>query len=623
MEKTSLTEKIRGLTAVRIPDRAFLLCALAAAGAGAAALNGRYYVGYFNDDASFVLLARALWRALVSLSPSGLGGAFSHYLPGYPLFLAPFAAAADPSWHLLRWTTAGLALLSVYGFWLLLGGWLREGERRWAVGLYAVHPLFLYCSGMVMADPFLACLFTWGLLGLRRVLEGGAAPAFALLLGASAWAAAVKPIGALLPLAVTAALAAARARRALRLFALLFWLPCLALLLYVVLHRQGPTDYVTYMLQGLASLAEQPPLARAYALLHSLVLVCGLGWFWPRGPLWDPAGAALIAGVLYLSARGLVSLLAQGQGRHTALAAGALLLGQGLVLSLWTAYSERYALPLLPLGLLFLTVGAGAAWPARPLAARALLAALAASFLLHSAKLALEGPEARLCAETLDWIRRQTPADSRFTGNAPLLFLYTGRRGDGLFQARDADQFLFSLSNAGITHVMLTDQAILSARGSLRNDHALQKRLELAWVAGHPRHFRKLYANPAERTAVYAVLAAPGRSEAARHYARALREFGSSDLAGAESSLRLALAADRDFPSALAALASVILARGGEPAEAERLLRRALELEPNFPRASGALAQLLEDRGRPAEAVKAREAALAALARPPFEVQAK
>jgi len=547
MKNTLFTEKTRWLAAARLPGRAFLLWALAFTGAGAAALNGRYYVGYFNDDASFVLLARALWRGLLSLSPAGLGGAFSHYLPGYPLFLAPFAAAADPAWHLLRWTTAGLALLSVYGFWLLLEGWLAEEERRWAVGLYAVHPLFLYCSGMVMADPFLACLFTCGLLGLRRVLEGGRAPAFALLLGASAWAAAVKPIGALLPLAVTAALAAAREKRALRLFSLLFWLPCLALLIYGALHRQGPTDYVTYLLQGLASLGEQPPLARAYGLLHALVLVCGLGWFWPRGPLWDPAGAALIAGALYLLVKGLAALLArEGRGRYIALAAGALLLGQGLVLSLWTAFSERYALPLLPLGLLFLAVGAAAAWKARPLAARALLAALAASFALHSASLALAGPEARLCAQTLDWIRRETPADSRFTGNAPLLFLYTGRRGDGLFAARDADQFLFSLSNHGITHVLLTGQAVLSAGGSLRNDHALQKRLEQGWISGHPRHFKRLYANPAERTAVYAVLAAPGRAEAVKHYSQALRELSASGPAAAERSLRLALAADRD-----------------------------------------------------------------------------
>ena len=119
---------------------------------------------------------------------------------------------------------------------------------------------------------------------------------------------------------------------------------------------------------------------------------------------------------------------------------------------------------------------------------------------------------------------------------------------------------------------------------------------------------------------MYAVLAAPGRAEAVKHYSQALRELSASGPAAAERSLRLALAADRDFPSALAALASVLLTGGGSQAEAEKLLGRALALEPNFPRASGALAQLLEGQGRTAEAGKVREAAQAARALAPFEV---
>ena len=609
----------------RLPGPAFLLAALALAGAGAAALNARYYVGYFNDDASFVVLARGLWSRLLLQSPPGFDGAFSHFLPGYPLFLAPFAAAAAPRWGLLSWTTFGLTLLTVWAFWRLLGGWLEEEDRRWAVLLYAAHPLFLLCSGLVMADPFLACLFVLGLLGLRRVLDGGGRAALALLAGASLWAAASKPVGLLLPLAATAALAAARAGRPLRLFALVFWLPCAAALGAAFLSG-GPTDYVTYLLRGLASLAGGPFAARLYGGLRYFVLVCGLGWFLPRGPLWDPAGAALAAAALWVCYKGLAALLARpGSGRFLALAAAGLLLGQGLVMALWTVYSERYALPMLAPLLLLLAAGLRAALPASPAVRRALLAALASSFAWRSARLAAElrapaaPPETRLCSATLDWIRRETPPGSRFTGDTPLVYLYTGRAGEGLFAARDLDEYLLELQRNGITHVLVTARPVLSAKGSFSNDHALQKKLETAWVASHPRYFTKLFAEPLERTAVYAVKVPASRPEAARLYALALAGIRSGDLPAAEAELRRALAAEPDFPSALAALALVRLVAGREAAEPERLLRRALALEPNFPRASGALASLLEKEGRRAEAGRVREAAAAAKAQAPFE----
>lgn len=613
-------------SASRVSDRAFLFFLLAAGAAGAAALNTRYYVGYFNDDASFILLAQTLWARLLALSASGLGGVFGHFLPGYPLFLMPFVAAFEPHWAWLRWVSAGVSLLGVYGLWRLLDGWLTAEERRWATLTYALHPLFLLSSGMVMADSFLACLFIFGLLGLRGVLENGRPASYALLIAACAWAAAAKPIGLLLPLTLTIVFAAARAWRPLRLTALLFWLPVLAVMIYSALQKQTPTDYVTYMLQGLASLSGQPLWERAYVMFHSFVLVCGLGMFWPRGPVWDLSGAALIAVVLYFCVKGLAVLLSrQGPGRFAALAAGGLILGQGLVMSLWTVYSERYALPMLPLAIVLLTAGVCASWKARPFAPRVLLAVLAAGFALHAAQLALitrspQAPaESRLCVETLDWIKLKTPPESRFVGNIPLVHLYTGRYGDGLFAARDLDLFLTALSRSRITHVLVTDQTILSAKGTYRNDHALQKKMENGWVISHPRYFTKIYANPRERTAIFSVNLPSGLEKAVEFYSEALQHIQGTDLAVAEQNLRLALKEERDFPSALVALATVRLVRGKDAREAERLLRRALALEPNFPRASGTLAALMERQGRAGEAEKVRSSARAALSLCPFE----
>lgn len=611
------------------PDRAFLPALLAAAAAGTALLQPRYYVGFFNDDASLVLLARGLLDHLLALSGAGFKEAFSLFLPGYPLFLAPFVAALGPHWDWLRWTTAGISLFTVYGLWRLLGGWLTEEERRWAVLLYALHPVFLLCSGMVMADPFLSCLFVFGLLALRRVLEGGGPVAHFLLISLSVWSAATKPTGILLAVAVTGGLAAARARRGLLLMGLFFWLPCLLVGALALLKNQSPTDYIAYFSHGLASLSGQPLLERAYGLLHTFVLVYGLGWLWPRGPLFDISGAVLAAGALYFILKGLAALLSgQGPGRFTAAAAGLLLFGQALIMSLWTVYSERYALPMLPFWLPLLAAGLFSQWRVRPWAPRLALAALAAGFIFHSGKLAAgtrsgARAEGGLCKRTLEWIKRETPPESRFIGSAPLICLYTGRRGGNLSAASNFDEFLSGLARSGITHAMVTGQVVLSSKGAYSGNQALRKEMERAWIRHHPRIFKKLYADPEEGTEIYSAQLPPLRLEAERHYAAALRSIAASDLTAAAVSLKLSLAADPDFSSALVGLAAVRMRQGREPAEAERMLRRALALEPNFERAARKLVELLEGQNRGREADEVRASGTKAVLSPPFEVAAR
>ena len=281
----------------RLSDRAFLGLVLLCSASFAALLQPRYDVGFINDDASFVLLARLLSGHPGLSAGSSLGATFSHFMPGYPLFLAPFAALFEPRWYLLRCVMAAVSLLGVYGFWRLLDGWLSAEGRRWTVFLYALHPLFILCSGMVMADPFLAAIFVFALLGLRRVLEGGkGAWPCVLLCSMAAWAVCTKPIGVLLSAVLTAALLSARAWRALRWLALLIWLPLLGAGLASLIRNQSPSDYLHYMAQGLASLAHQSLWERAYYSFHTFVLVYGLACPWPRGPVLDLLGAVLIAG---------------------------------------------------------------------------------------------------------------------------------------------------------------------------------------------------------------------------------------------------------------------------------------------------------------------------------------
>ena len=612
----------------RLSDRAFLGLALLCAASFAVLLQPRYDVGFVNDDASFVLLARLLGGHAGLASGSSLGATFSHFMPGYPLFLAPFAALFEPRWYLLRCVMAAVSLLSVYGFWRLLEGWLTAEERRWAVLLYALHPLFILCSGMVMADPFLAALFVFALLGLRRVLEGGKGVwPYVLLCSMAAWAVCTKPIGVLLSAALTAALLSARAWKALRWLALLVWLPLLGAGLSSLVRNQSPSDYLHYMAQGLASLAHQSLWERAYYSFHTFVLVYGLACPWPRGPLLDLLGAVLIAGVLWLWVKGLHALLSNPLPvRFVAMSAGLLVLAQGLIMSLWTVYSERYALPILPFGLLFLVAGIHALGRSRPLAARLLLAGVALGFLVRTGQLASEtnSPKrpagTRLYFQTLDWIRRETPPGSRFIGNGPVIDLYTGRSGYGMSTAPNVDAFFSDLSRFRITHALVNNQPVLSTLGPYRTNQAWQKAMERGWIRDHPRRFKKLYSNPAEKTEVYSVELPAHWDKAIGLYAQAQRELQALNWSAATANLRASLAETPEFPSALMMLASVELLHGKNTAEAERLLRRVLALEPNYPKAMNLLAGLLERQGRRSEADRVRAAGQAALSTTVFEI---
>jgi len=627
----TLAEEIYGKTAARaalIADKSFLGLLLLGAGAGALIFQPRYDVGFFNDDASFVLLARSILDYLRMPAGPGFLSNFTHFMPGYPVFLAPFAAVFEPHWAWLRLTTAAVSVLSLYGVWKLSEGWMTAEERRWATLLYALHPLFLLSSGMVMADPFLSCLFIFGLLGLRWAVEGvNGGWAYALLICMAVWAAGTKPIGIILALALTVSLLTARAWKALGLTTAFIWLPALLAGLSAFLKKESPTDYIYQMTNGLAHLAQQPFLERIYNSLHTFVLVYGLALPWPRGPVFDLLGALMIAGILYFCATGLSSLLSKPRpGRFVALAAGILILCQALIMSLWSVYSQRYALPILPFMLLFLVAGLYSFAESRAKAAKGLLVLLALGFLIRSAGLALETyspqrpAETKLCLQTLEWIRTETPPESRFLGRGAAILLYTGRAGHGMFGAPNMDAFISELSRLHITHALVTDETALSPRGAYRTNQAWQKMMERAWLQQHPRFFKKLHENKAEKTEIYSIGIPERWDNAVALYGRALRELRDSDRTAATASLRQALAEVPDFPSALTALASVRLWQGKDFKEAEKHLRHALALEPNYARASQMLLEILERQGRKSEAAKVRASGQAAVSLPPFEV---
>ena len=120
-----------------------------------------YAVGSFDDDASYLMTARALAHGtpLTGTLPIGYP-VVATYPPGFALLLAPLAAVAGPA----TWPYQALVLPCFLALFPLTHLWLRRaGAPRWlAAGvllLLALSPLAATFATMVMAEaPFLVVL---------------------------------------------------------------------------------------------------------------------------------------------------------------------------------------------------------------------------------------------------------------------------------------------------------------------------------------------------------------------------------------------------------------------------------------------------------------------------------
>jgi Glycosyltransferase family 87 len=129
-----------------------------------------YHVGSFDDDASYIMTARAIAHG------TGFGGTLpagypliSTYPPGFAILLSPVALVAGSA----TWPYRALVLVFFVALFPLTHLWLRRiGAPRWlAIGvllLLALNPVVATYATMVMVEaPFMAAVLATGLLADR------------------------------------------------------------------------------------------------------------------------------------------------------------------------------------------------------------------------------------------------------------------------------------------------------------------------------------------------------------------------------------------------------------------------------------------------------------------------
>jgi hypothetical protein len=120
-----------------------------------------YFVGSFDDDASYILTARALVAGQGLAGHVASGAVVSgSYAPGYSALMAPLVWIWPHSFLPLRLLSVVFFGLTFVLTWIYLGRrGIGEGPRVAALGLLALGPPLATYGSMVMAEtPFLATL---------------------------------------------------------------------------------------------------------------------------------------------------------------------------------------------------------------------------------------------------------------------------------------------------------------------------------------------------------------------------------------------------------------------------------------------------------------------------------
>ncbi|MBI4345543.1 MAG: hypothetical protein HY553_01730 [Elusimicrobia bacterium] len=430
-------------------------------------------VGHINDDAHYLLGAKALLGGSYLSTVDPQSPRPFPYPPGASLLLTPFVALLEPRWDWLQavsiaWTLAAGALL-----YALAESGLAPGLGLWAAGLWLLHPTTVRLASPVMSEPPVAALIPASLLWLRGLLAGGGGrtpPAFGLglLLGLATL---VRYSAFPLTAAALVGLAAGGRARLIGAVAAGAALPPAAYAAWLHGQTGAWTAYDSAWRASASFLAEPARLGEHLVrFLHTTFTYGLLGIELPYSAASVVLSLALTAALLAPLSR-LPSLWrASGGVERGLLAAAAAATALWLAVhALWPFIGARFSYPVFGV-FLALWLASLRPWapPARAVAAASVLAGgVFATRIVQDVRLTQASfrPPARAQA----WAAANLPQDARLLAvMAAEWRLLTGRAAIASVPAPDEAGFRRALQAAKITHVvrqpLILKQAAYAAR---------------------------------------------------------------------------------------------------------------------------------------------------------------
>lgn len=117
------------------------------------------YIGCFGDDASYILLAKALaiGKGYVSLHYPG-NPPHRDYLSGFPVFITPFIILVNETFYNLKWINTIITLGILFLSYLLFKSYLTNLLTGILLFFMLTNNLLLTYSSSVMSDPLFTLL---------------------------------------------------------------------------------------------------------------------------------------------------------------------------------------------------------------------------------------------------------------------------------------------------------------------------------------------------------------------------------------------------------------------------------------------------------------------------------
>lgn len=542
----------------------------------------RYPIGYFNDDAHFLLLARSLINGhYQALHLPGQPPNFDA-LPGWPLFLMPWVGLLGIGALGLKWVSAGLVLASGCLFGDLLANQVPLKWKAGVLGVFFFHPLSLYLSGSLLSEPLFLFFVLLSLWAIQQNEVGKME--FAVLSMGLAGASLARPEGMLLSMAVVL-LPQTRS---------LWPAPGVGLgvglmaQIWLSLRARGPGAGLTTSYAG----AWGPALSGGWGSVRgwgrsavevvrtlvgdvifpmtnpSVILLWGVGvgallGVWVGGrDLWKKSGPSFKVGAVF-------SLL------YLALHI------------LWPVSVARYFFVLLPLFLW----ACGTGWSLlfrRWRVAIGIPLVFAGLFLAHGVRAYRETKSQihtkAVPRETLRWIRNHTDPFSVLLSMAPsVVYLHSSRSGLLGGWAGDREEFYYQLFQKKVSYVLeapFNVEFIPSPHGASGFGAFWSQRPD--WVSNSPHFFSIHYENPSEGTRLYFVSIPEEWGEAYKIYGEAMEKIQVGNLAEALPLLESSLLLAPRFGKAAAALGTTLRLQNQNPSRAMELLKKALVWNPDL-----------------------------------------
>lgn len=469
-----------------------------------------YFVGFFNDDAYYIIGAKSLSSGAYSRINQLNNPPLTNYFPGYPVLLAPLLAAgnavmpgAAQKYLILRL----FSIILITGSIFLVYGIFREFFSSEytiiaVILLFSLNPITVSLSGTVLSDiPYTF----FSLLCIYLLVKNKNFIVTSCLLG---FLASIRPVGIILFVAaVTWLLVKKQNKNAV----ILFLVGGLITSIYPVRNLiigAGPTHYITQLLSSYVS-GMAAGIPERNFIFYSKEIIGRTFFRLPASP-----GAEIISWLIILGFL-LVSLLGMIKSWEKLLPVNLYLVGYTVFHLFWPLQCQRYFLPVLPIMLFLFFYGLEALLPAR-LKPWVISAVYVFSIFLcvkvdrqiievsHSRGDLRNTPK----INTYNWVTEKLPEKSVIACQLDgTTYLYTHRYTVAFpVIGSSADEFYNDLKQNCAGYVLFQpDLPVLTSPGGNNPGDPFPVDV-LAKLLSDKAKYRLLYASPAEKTAVFGII---------------------------------------------------------------------------------------------------------------------